>query len=364
MSTGLSSVPATVYMAEVSSPKLRGVFTTWNTISFALGVLVIYMFGWCFQDNWAIVALISAAFPCLGILINILLVPESPSWLVAKNRIEEAKNNMCYVFGTKEYVEEVRQEIDTLIKTKTVKNTFTTSPIIVQLKKKLKLLTKKSFLRPFSIVITFFFFQQFSGTFSIVFYAISIVEDAGIKFDPYLAIVLIGVVRLLSAILLSYITKKIGRRPLSIFSGMGMFICMTILASYILLIEQGKVTESMQDTLMFFPVILLLLYFFTSTLGFLPLPFAFAAEVFPTKVRGLATGLSSGSGYLFNFITVKIYPNMLASMYRQGVFFFYGGVALVGTFFVIFFLPETKGKTLQEIEDYFDGRGKKNETGP
>ncbi|CAH0549258.1 unnamed protein product [Brassicogethes aeneus] len=364
LSTGLSSVPATIYMAEISSPKLRGVFTTWSSISFAIGVLIIYMLGYALKDSWMIMALFTAVFPCIGILLNALFIPESPSWLIAKNRVDEAKLNMCYVFGVKESNYQVEQEIESLIKTKTVKNGTNKSPMSVQLRKKIKMMMKPAFYNAFVIVVVFFFFQQFSGTFSIVFYAISIVENAGVKFDPYLAIVLIGVVRMFSAILLSYITKKFGRRPLAIFSGLGMSVCMLVLGGYILLIEQGKVSGDVQSKLLFLPVLLLLLYFFTSTLGFLPLPFAFAAEVFPTKLRGTATGLSSGIGYFFNFITVKIYPAMVGSMYKQGVFFFYGAISFIGTIFVLLCLPETKGKSLADIEEYFGGkkvRRKENE---
>ncbi|XP_044261140.1 facilitated trehalose transporter Tret1-2 homolog [Tribolium madens] len=352
LSTGLSSAPATIYMAEIASVNLRGVFCTWNSIAFSLGVLIVYFLGFVLQDNWGLISLITAVFPCVGMAFVTFLVPESPSWLIRKERFDEAKDNMCKIFGTKEYIPEVAQEIDNLVRNRGVK-TSKQKTILQQVAKKIKYLTRSNCLKPLSLVVGFFFFQQFAGTFVIVFYALNIVKEAGVEMDPYVTIVMIGAVRLFSAILVSYISKIFGRRPLSIVSGSGMTFCMMALAGYILAQTQGKVPETTQQSLVFLPVALLLLYFFTSTVGFLPMPFAMAAELFPAKIRGTATGLASGIGYFFNFITVKIYPTMISGIGREGVFFFYGSMSLAGTFFVVALLPETKGKTLQEIEEYF-----------
>ncbi|KAJ8982579.1 hypothetical protein NQ317_005050 [Molorchus minor] len=294
-STGLSSAPATIYMTEVSSLKLRGVFTTWGSISFSFGILAVYFLGFFYKDSCGTISLITTIFPCV--------VPESPGWLVGKNRLEEAKRSMAAIFGTTVESSQVGTEIEALIKAKGVKET----------KKK--------------------------GLF---------VKSAGVTIDPYVTIVMIGLIRTATAIVLSYVSKLYGKRPLSIFSGTGMTICMLTLSTYIWF--DNKIPHDVHSKLTFLPVAALLFYFLTSTLGFLPLPFALAAELFPTNIRGTATGLLCGCGYLFNFITVKIYYYMVNGMGREGVFLFYGCMSLLGTIFVVCFLPETKGKTLQEIQ--------------
>lgn len=350
-------MPASVYMAEVSSLKLRGVFTTWSAIFFSIGVLTVYVLGYFLKDDWGTIATVTACFPCMGIMLAYFFLPESPPWLITKSRIEDAKNNLCKIYGVKAYTPEVQEEIETLVnhkfKTSSISMKYDNKTFKSQLTKKIKYLLKPTCIKPFILILTYFFFQQFSGTFVIVFYAINIVLDAGVKMDPYFAIVMIALTRLISAVLVSFLSKIYGRRPHSIISGASMTICMITLALYLFLIKKGVIGNSTQESLSWLPVALLVFYFFASTLGFLTMPFAMAAEVFPGKIRGTATGLISCMGYLFNFVTVKTYPSMVNTMGKDGVFCFYGGMALLGTVFIVLFLPETKGKTLQEIEEYF-----------
>lgn len=343
LSTGLASMPASVYLAEISSAKLRSVFTTWNAIFFSLGILLVYALGTVLKEDWATVAAVTATLPALGLFMVWFFVPESPSWLISKNRLEMARQNMCKIYGVKGHTAEILEEIEVLVshkdKTKTV--SFDNKSCCYQVRE----LSKASCLKPFVIVLTYFFFQQFSGSFVVVFYAIDIVKEAGVTMDPYFAIVMIALTRFLSSILVSFLSKVYGRRPLSIVSGAGMTLCMITLALCLFFVN--KIT--------WLPICLLIAYFFTSTLGFLTMPFAMAAECFPDKIRGTATGLITCIAYIFNFVTVKIYPDMVEVMGSGGVFCFYGAMALLGTIFIVVFLPETKGKTLQEIEEYFRG---------
>lgn len=305
--------------------------------------------------------MISCFFPCIGISFVIFFIPETPSWLVGKNRVDEAKDNMCRIFGTKEYNVCVQSEIEGLLKAKGVKKDASKKSVPMQMLRKVKYLLKPQCLKPFGLVFAYFFFQQLSGTFVIVFYAIDIVKNSGITLDPYVTIIMVALMRVLTALLVGFISKRFGRRPLSVVSGTGMTLCMFTLACYNLLVDQGKISGTVRANLAFLPLLALLLYFFTSTLGFLTVPFALAAEFFPTKIRGTASGLLTGCGYLFNFLAVKIYPSMVEYMRSSGVFFLYGCTALVGTVFLIWLLPETRGKTLEEILEYFGDKEKETD---
>lgn len=338
-------MPGSVYMAEVSCAKLRGVFTTWNAIFFSFGILLVYALGFLLQNDWGTVAVVTAVLPTFGLLLMYFFVPESPTWLISKNRLEEARQSLCKIYGVQTHNDGVLEEIESLVnykeKTKISHDNKTCTS-------QLKQLLQPNCLKPFVLVLTYFFFQQFSGSFVVVFYAIDIVKEAGVTMDPYTAIVTIAFTRFFSSILVSFLSKIYGRRPLSIVSGAGMTICMITLALYLFLITKNTFT--------WIPIVLLMAYFFTSTLGFLTMPFAMAAECFPGKIRGTATGFVTCVAYIFNFVTVKVYPNMVETMKSEGVFCFYGGVALVGTVFIVVCLPETKGKSLEEIEEYFSGK--------
>nr|CAH7724594.1 unnamed protein product [Callosobruchus chinensis] len=303
-----------------------------------------------------LICLITASLPCLGVLFTIFFIPESPSWLVGKNRIEEASDNICKVFGTSMYSQEVQNELDTLIKLKSVKLDTEKKSLAVQFIRKLKYLFSSRTLKPMALVVTLFFFQQLSGTFVLLFYAIDIVKTAGITFEPYFTIVLIGVIRLISSVLTSIICKKVGRRPLSLISGVGMTICLLSLSAYNLFQEKGSMPQ-----LPTLPLVLFIAYFVCNALGFLPVPFALAAEFFPTKIRGTATGFISGLGYMFNFAIVKEYPDMVSAFTGKGVICFYGIIALAGTIFVALLLPETRGKSQREIEILFGHKASIND---
>lgn len=97
----------------------------------------------------------------------------------------------------------------------------------------------------------------------------------------------------------------------------------------------------------------LLVFIITSTFGFLTIPFTMLPEMFPQRVRGLTAGITVSIAYFMSFLVTKLYPTMLSWMGNGGVFLFYGVISMLGTVFVHFILPETKGKTLQEIENLF-----------
>lgn len=220
-----------------------------------------------------------------------------------------------------------------------------------------KHLLKRNAVLPFAVMLGYFFFQQFSGIFVVVYYAVNIVESAGIAIDPNLGAVLIGLARLFGSVLVACASGKFGRRKPSIVSGCSMTIFMGILSAYLWIKDRGyRVNDNG-----LVPAICVVMYIFGSTLGFLVIPFAMVGEVYPTKVKEVLTGLTSCINYIFSSITVKIYPDMEAGMGRQGVFVFFTVMSLLGTLFVIFFLPETKGKTLREIEDMFSKKKKGKE---
>lgn len=288
--------------------------------------------------------------PCIGVVFTIFLIPESPSWLIGKNRITEAKTSMRRIFGSCTDNSQVDSEIETLLRNTGRNIKMEKKSIGHQLTSKFQYILQPYTLRPLMLVLIYFFFQQFSGVFVIIFYALDIVKDAGITFDSYVTINVIALIRIGAAIVASIASRRFGRRPLSIVSGTCMTVCLLGLVVFL----YYKENESIQsETFNLLPYIFIMLYFFTSCLGFLPVPFALSAEMFPTKIKGLASGLCSGVGYFFNFVAVKMYLPLVDQIGTKGVFGLYGLTALFGTLFLAWILPETRGRSVEEIQEYF-----------
>ncbi|XP_029039389.1 facilitated trehalose transporter Tret1-2 homolog [Osmia bicornis bicornis] len=343
IATGSASVPATIYSAEVASPKWRATMVTWTSVSIAIGVLIVYIFGYVFKDDWRMVALMCALFPLVSATLTLAIVPETPIWLRDRGRLDEALQVLKKFHGIPKDASPPAHVYDQL----------TQRP---QKKKQnlLKHLLKRNAMHPFAIMLAYFFFQQFSGIFVVVYYAVDIIENAGITIDPYLGAVLIGFTRLVGSVLVACLSGRFGRRIPSIVSGAGMTIFMGVLSIYLLIEDRGYTIRDGG----FVPVICVLMYIFSSTLGFLVIPFAMVGEVYPTKVKEVLTGLTSCIAYIFSSITVKTYPDMEVALGRYGVFMFFTVLSFFGTLFVFFFLPETKGKTLTEIVEMFSKNGK------
>ncbi|GAB1859080.1 Solute carrier family 2, facilitated glucose transporter member 8 [Camponotus japonicus] len=338
VSTGMAAVPTTVYVAEIAETKWRARMVTWTSSFFALGVLVVYVIGYIFKDNWRLMALMCALFPVVAIAVTLLVIPETPLWLRDQNRPEEALEIMKKFRGIPK---DQPAPVELLLELKPrpqKKN-----------QNMLKHLMKRSSLVPFVIMLSYFFFQQFSGIFVIIYNAVAIMDKSGVQIDPYIGAILIGVARFIASLLTAEMSRKFGQRISSIISGIGMTIFMGGLSLYLFLAENGTVISDKG----MIPAACMMLYIFTSSLGYMIIPFAMVGEIFPSKVKDILSGLTVAIGYVFSAITIKIYPDMLKLMNMHGVCLFFAIISFVGVIFIVLFLPETKGKSLREIEDMF-----------
>lgn len=292
-----------------------------------------------FQTNWRLVALLCGIFPVVAFVTTLLLITESPIWLRERGHLEEARQALKRFRGIPPTAQ-LPPELEAELRGKP------------QQKKQrvYKHLLKRTSIVPFGIMLGFFFFQQFSGIFVMIFYAVDITRIAGVTADAYWTAILIGLTRLIGSLLVAATSGRFGKRASAITSGFGMAAFMGILSLY-LFRDDGK-----GDGLV--PAVCILGYIFMSTLGFLVLPFAMIGELYPAKVKDILSGVTTCVAYIFSSVAIKTYPDLLEHFGRHGVFLFYAIFSLAGTVFVFLFLPETNGKTLQEIEDLF---GKKRE---
>jgi len=199
--------------------------------------------------------------------------------------------------------------------------------------------------KPLLIMNVFFAFQQLSGIFIIIVYAVQFSIEAGVEIDPLLMAILIGVTRVVTTILFGFILDKWGRRQPALISCIGMTICMILLAGSTWFPALGEIP--------YLSVCCIIIYIFTSTFGLMTLPFSMLGEVFPQKVRGQCAGITISVCSILFFIVVNQYPYMVDQLGKEMVFGFFGLISFLAIGFIYFFLPETKGKTLHEIEEYF-----------
>ncbi|XP_023701748.1 facilitated trehalose transporter Tret1-2 homolog isoform X3 [Cryptotermes secundus] len=353
--TGLVSTPAVVYVGEVLHKKWRAVVVTWPSFGISLGIVAVYTLGALFQDNWRLVAGVCCFLPAVSIAAVWAMLPESPVWLLSRGRAQEAEASLRYIRSvpTEDPLpDNLQQELDDMMHSSgRLDKTNSWKDI-------LGFLRKPEAYKPLLIFNAFFFFQQFSGIFVVIMYAVTIVREIGVHVDGYLVTVLIGISRLVMSVVISCASKRCGRRLLCNISGVGMTLSSGVLAGFLSLMHDGYISHEAAVAYGWIPITALLLSVLTGNLGFLTLPFAMLGEVFPAKIRGWACGVTTFIATLYSFLAIKLFPDMRHWMGYHNVFTLYTAVVAIGTVTMYFFLPETHGKSLQEIEEFFRSRRK------
>lgn len=338
---GVLGPPSSVYIGETSSPSYRGFLLAAISLAIAVGLLFSHLLGTFL--TWQLTALISVSLPCLAFIL-LLPVPESPSWLAKKGKLKEAEEAFLWCRG---HSMEAKEEMYNMLE---AQKTSTTSTLTA--KQKLSLLFKKEFLKPLAIINVFFVTTQFCGVNAITFYSVSIMQDTvGDGLDKYTSMLIIDVIRVLVSVLACVLLRKCGRRPLTILSGFGSAISLFVLSGFV----YSTTLDASLSSWSFIPLTALIGYITFVSLGLVPLPWAMNGELFPLAVREYGSGISSCVAFIAFFVVVKTSPILFVQIGAYGTFLLYGIVALAGTTFLCAFLPETKDKTLQEIEDYFKG---------
>ncbi|XP_012233749.1 facilitated trehalose transporter Tret1 isoform X2 [Linepithema humile] len=345
LGSGMVGAPARVYTSEVTQPHLRGMLTALASVGVSTGVLIEYALGSVF--TWNVCAAISSILPFTALLL-MFFFPETPSYLISRNQPEQAREALEKFRGS---TYNVKREMDTLVEFSNKNNIKR----LTGFQEIARAMLQPSALKPFTLLFLYFLIYQWSGTNVITFYAVEIFKDSGASMNKYLAAVILGIVRLTSTIVACVLCRKCGRRPLTMVSSIGCGLSMVGLGGYMWLKEYW-VANNIPFVATWFPVMCIFSYTITCTLGFLVIPWVMIGEVYPVQVRGIIGGLTTMCAHLFIFMVVKTYPFLASALTRHGTFILYGGISLFGTIYFYLCLPETKGKTLQEIEDYFSGR--------
>jgi hypothetical protein len=340
------------YVAEITVPSLRGILSSTAGVAVICGILAQFLLGTFL--NWRVVALVSCAVPITSFVL-LFFVPESPYWLILKNRHDDAKKCIAWLRGWTT-IEEIEPEFNELCKQ--IIASVTHKPTMVQ---KLELFTKKNFFWPFCVVMLAFFLSQFSGTTPLQIYAVRIFSSFHAPIGEYYATVAMGVAEVLGCVLSTCLVHYTGKRVMNFFSLLSCGACFLIVATFAYLnninhLEKfSGVSHSQSSGSSWIPLIFLIAAAFCTHTGIKLLPWMLIGEVFSNETRATASGFAAAVSYIFGFISIKVFLSLVETITLPGTLWMYCAICVVGTIALYFALPETEGKTLFEITEHFAG---------
>ncbi|XP_064602596.1 solute carrier family 2, facilitated glucose transporter member 8-like [Liolophura sinensis] len=339
LASGMVTVVVPVYIAEVSTKTLRGALGSGVQLSITIGILLAYSLGF---------ALDLRPMACVGIICATLIAatsfftPETPRYLLMRNQKAAALKSLHDLRGPHTDVQEECRDIEDAL-----------SP---QEGVSWRDFSKAELYRPLQIAIGLMVFQQCSGINAIMFYTVSIFRSAGFKESGELATVLIGVVQVVATLLSLMVIERAGRRTLLLFGGALMTITCITFGWYYHAVSGVAESQLAAGNLAWLPIASLIIYMIGFSFGWGPIPMVLTSEIFPSQARGTACGISIFINWLCGFLVTKEFISLQAVLGPAMTFWLFAMFCFLSMVFVWRLVPETKGKSLEDIELYFLGR--------
>lgn len=295
--------------------------------------------------TWRTIAWANALIPLI-VLIAMRKMPESPVWLVRNKQIETAKRNLLWLRGNRILAAKELYNISVSFEEEILLQKTKTGEKEESFLEQFKI---KSVYRPSIIVLLFILFFNISGTYVIVFYAVDIIASLQLPMiNKSAATVIMAIIRLAVTILFCWLFIHVPRRKIYLAAGIGSAVSTITLAIYIIAMPEN-VSPVIDITVKSF---LMSAYVATNT-GFQIAPGFLIGELLPAKLRGRIGGYVYTMFSVFVFILAKIFPFVRNAIGISGIFIQFGLASIATAALVYYAVPETKGKSLSEIEDYF-----------
>jgi SP family galactose:H+ symporter-like MFS transporter len=332
VAVGAASVAAPMYAAELAPPAIRGRMVFLFQLAVTIGIAVSYWTDLAFSHagmGWRPM-FAAAVVPALILGGGMMFLSDTPRWLGSKGRWDEAAAVMRRVAGddAERQLNEVRDEIEAE-KGASIRELF--RPGL-----RLALLTG----------VGLGILQQLVGINTIIYYAPTIFQYAGFQSTnaAILATSVVGVVNVLATLLAVFLVDKVGRRPLILFGLVG--ITVSLIATGLLF----AVGPSHAGVLL---LACLLVYIVSFAVGMGPVFWLLSSEIFPTRLRGLGAGLSAVGNWGANLVVSITFLSLIHGAGKPVTFWIYAAFGVVAFLFLSAFVPETKGRRLEEIEAYW-----------
>ncbi|KAL7002723.1 Polyol transporter 5 [Sarracenia purpurea var. burkii] len=357
---GFALMIAPVYTAEVSPASSRGFLTSFPEVFINAGILLGYISNYAFSKlrlnlGWRLMLGVGA-IPAVFLALGVLAMPESPRWLVLQGRLGDAKRVLDKTSDSKE---EAQLRLADIKEAAGIPEECNDDVVTVPKRSHGEDVWKEFFLHPTPAVrhiliagIGIHFFQQGSGIDAVVLYSPKIFAKAGITNTDYklLATVAVGFVKTIFILVATFHLDRIGRRPLLLTSVGGMIVSLATLGISLTIIDQSKKKLMWALALAIFSV---LSYVATFSIGLGPITWVYSSEIFPLRLRAQGTSMGVAVNRVVSGIISMTFLSFSKAITIGGAFFFYMGVAMVAWVFFYTLLPETQGKTLEEMQVLF-----------
>lgn len=349
---GVVSIISPLYISEVAVAQYRGRLVSLYQLAVTIGFLGAYLvnyqlLGYSMSNpdvstGWWNLVFVSEVWrgmlgmetlPAIMFFIIIFFIPESPRWLILKGREEKATN--------------ILERIYTSSKEALFQLTETKSVLSSESKSEWKLLLQPGIRKAVIIGVCIAVLGQFMGVNAVLYYGPSIFENAGLSGgDSLFYQVLVGLVNTLTTILALVIIDKVGRKKLVYYGVSGMVISLVLIATYFIYGESWAISS-------IFLLIFFLFYVFCCAVSICAVVFVLLSEMYPTRVRGLAMSIAGFALWIGTYLIGQLTPWMLQNLTPAGTFILFAIMCVPYMLIVWKLVPETTGKSLEEIERYW-----------
>lgn len=334
---GICFTAVPMYIGEIADANIRGLLGSSCSVFMIFGILLVNVLG--MYSTITITALISAIIPVL-LLITFWFMPETPYYLIMRDDIDEAMKSLKILKGTDDVDAEVCRLASCVNQKADSSGHF------------FDLFSVKSNRKAMLIMVGLRTVQQLSGITAITFYTKTIFEVAGEDISSEISSTIFYSVQFILTIVSSLMLDKTGRRPLIIMSTLGVTVALLIESVYFYVATNTPVDVS---KVTFIPIIGLLMFIIAYSMGLGTIPVLMLGELFPTDVKAFALVVADIYFSIIATVVSKFFQIMKDTFGMQVPFFCFTICSVLGLIFVLISVPETKGKTLEDIQDYLKG---------
>jgi len=350
---GVVSIVSPLYISELAVAQYRGRLVSLYQLAVTVGFLGAYLvnyqlLAWAESGTQLSVDWLNKIFitevwrgmlgmetlPAILFFIIIFFIPESPRWLIVRGKELKAVNILEKIYNS---ITEAKSQLNE-----------TKSVLTSETKSEWSLLMKPGIFKAVIIGVCIAILGQFMGVNAVLYYGPSIFENAGLSGgDSLFYQVLVGLVNTLTTILALVIIDKVGRKKLVYYGVSGMIVSLILIGLYFLFGETLNVSS-------LFLLIFFLFYVFCCAVSICAVVFVLLSEMYPTKVRGLAMSIAGFALWIGTYLIGQLTPWMLQNLTPAGTFFLFALMCVPYMLIVWKLVPETTGKSLEEIERYWN----------